>query len=91
MFGEFIFVKNLQSNPIVDYYANVKRQELYIAYVPDEVGNQKTLQLSLPGKKTAIIYTPVVGAASMLSKTSKIENGKLVVPISETPTFILVN
>ena len=91
MFGEFIFVKNLQSNPIVDYYATVKRQELYIAYVPDEVGNQKTLQLSLPGKKTAIIYTPVVGAASMLSKTSKIENGKLVVPISETPTFILVN
>ncbi len=91
MFGEFVFIKNMQSNPIVDYYANVENQQLYIAYVPDEVGNQETLQLNLPGKKTATIYTPIVGAASMLSKTSKIENGKLVVPISETPTFILVN
>lgn len=91
MFGEFVFIKNMRSNPIVDYYVNGKNQQLYIAYVPDEVGNQETLQLNLPGKKTATIYTPTFGAASMLSKTSKIENGKLVVPISETPTFILVD
>ena len=81
----------MRSNPIVDYYVNGKNQQLYIAYVPDEVANQETLQLNLPGKKTATIYTPTFGAASMLSKTSKIENGKLVVPISETPTFILVD
>ncbi len=91
LFGEFVFVKSKQSSPIVDYYTNAKNQELYVAYIPDEVGNQSKLELSLPGKKSATIYTPVFGAESMMSKTSKIENGKLVVPISETPTFILIN
>jgi hypothetical protein len=91
LFGDFIFVKSKQSSPIVDYYTNEKNQELYVAYIPDEVGNQSKLELSLPGKKSATIYTPVFGADSMMSKTSKIENGKLVVPLSETPTFILVD
>jgi hypothetical protein len=91
LFGEFVFVKSKQSSPIVDYYTNAKNQELYVAYIPDEVGNQSKLELSLPGKKSATIYTPVFGAESMMSKTSKIENGKLVVPLSETPTFILVD
>jgi hypothetical protein len=91
LFGDFIFVKSKQSSPIVDYYTNEKNHELYVAYIPDEVGNQSKLELSLPGKKSATIYTPVFGATSMTSKISKIENGKLVVPLSETPTFILVD
>ena len=91
LFGEFVYVKSKQSSPIVDYYTNAKNQELYVAYIPDEVGNQSKLELSLPGKKSATIYTPVFGAISMMSKISKIENGKLVVPLSETPTFILVD
>jgi hypothetical protein len=91
LFGEFIYVKSMQSSPILDFYANSKNQELYVAYIPEEVGNEGKLELNLPGKKSATIYTPVFGATSMISKTSVIQNGKLVVPISETPTFILVN
>ena len=91
LFGEYIYVKSMKSSPIVDYYTNAKNQELYVAYIPDEVGNQEKLELNLPGKKSATIYTPVFGAASMMSKISAIQNGKLVVPISETPIFILVN
>jgi hypothetical protein len=91
LFGEFVFVKSKQSSPIVDYYTNAKNQELYVAYIPDEVGSQAKFELILPGKKSATIYTPVLGAVSMMSNTSKIENGKLFVPLSETPTFILVD
>jgi hypothetical protein len=91
LFGEFIYVKSMQSSPILDFYANSKNQELYVAYIPEEVGNEGKLELNLPGKKSATIYTPVFGATSMISKISVIQNGKLVVPISETPTFILVN
>jgi len=91
LFGEFIYVNSKQSSPIVDYYRNEKNQELYVAYIPDEVGSRAKFELSLPGKKSATIYTPVFGAISMMSKISKIENGKLVVPLSETPTFILVD
>ena len=91
LFGEYVFVKSIQSLPIVDYYTNAKNQELYVTYIPDEVGNQAKLVLSLPGKKSATIYTPVIGAAAMMSKTTTIENGKLIVPVSETPIFILIN
>jgi hypothetical protein len=91
LFGEFIYVKSMQSSPIVDYYTNAKNQELYVAYIPDEVGSQEKVELSLPGKKSATIYTPVFGAVKMMSNTTKIVNGKLVVPLSETPTFILVD
>jgi hypothetical protein len=90
LFGEFIYVKSMQSSPIVDYYTNAKNQELYVAYIPDEVGSQEKVELSLPGKKSATIYTPVFGAVKMMSNTTKIVNGKLVVPLSETPSFILV-
>lgn len=91
LFGDFVYIKSVRSTPVVDFYTNAKTQELYVAYIPDEVGNQEKLELSLPGKKSATIYTPVIGATAMISKTSKIENGKLVVPVSETPTFILIN
>jgi hypothetical protein len=91
LFGDFVYVKSMQSSPIVDYYTNAKNQELYVAYIPDEVGNQEKLELNIPGKKSATIYTPVFGAVKMMSNTTKIENGKLVVPLSETPTFILVD
>jgi len=91
LFGEFMYVKSMQSSPIVDYYTNAKSQELYVAYIPDEVGNQEKLELNLPVKKSATIYTPVFGAASMIAKKVKIENGKLVVSVSETPIFILVD
>ena len=63
---------------------------MYVAYIPDEVGSQEKVELSLPGKKSATIYTPVFGAVKMMSNTTKIVNGKLVVPLSETPSFILV-
>ncbi len=91
LFGEFLFVKSIRSSPIIDFYKNAKNQELYVAYIPNEVGDQEMLELSLSGKKSATIYTPVLGASSMMSKTSTIQNGKLVVPVSETPTFILVD
>jgi endoglucanase len=91
LFGGFTYVKSLNTHPILDYYTSIKNQELYIAYIPKEVGSQENLEISLPGKQSATIYTPAFEAASMSVRKTKIENGRIIVSVSETPIFILVD
>lgn len=91
LFGEFVYVKTIQSNPIIDLYRGLQNQDLYISYYPSEEGKNGQIELSLPNKKSAIQYNPAIGVNSMSSKNIKIENGKIKVDISETPSFILVN
>ena len=90
LFGEFMFVKNLKQRPVVDLYKGPNKEQLYIAYLPSDKGDEEYLELSIPGVKSATTYTPIKGEATMRSQTIIPSSNKIVVRISETPTFILV-
>jgi len=91
LFGDFVYVKTIQSDPIVDLYRGPQNQDLYISYYPSEEGKNGQIELTLPNKKSPIQYHPVIGATTMSSKSINIENGKIKVEVSETPTFVLVS
>jgi hypothetical protein len=91
LFGDFVYVKTIQSNPIIDLYRGPQNQDLYISYYPSEEGKNGQIELALPNKKSAIQYTPAIGGNTMSSKNINIDNGKIKVDVSETPSFILVN
>lgn len=91
LFGEFVYVKTIQSDPIIDLYRGPKNQDLYISYYPTEDGRNGKIELSLPEKKSAVQYTPAMGQNTMSTKNMTIEKGKIKIEVTETPTFILVN
>ncbi len=91
LFGDFVYVKTIQSDPLIDLYRGPQNQDLYITYYPSEEGKNGSIELPLPNKKSAIQYHPSIGTVSMSSKSINIENGKIKVEVSETPTFILVS
>ncbi|MFM1757007.1 MAG: hypothetical protein RL621_1994 [Bacteroidota bacterium] len=91
LFGDFVFVKTIQANPIVDQYKGPQGKDLYIAYYPDEVGKTGSVDISIPNRKSVTVYVPNLGTKEMKSNKVMISNGKLSISISETPSFIVVD
>jgi len=91
LMGDYQFDKVLtdsSSAAIVETYKQGAKK-IYILTKPTDDGSILSYELSLPKVKRAVIYCPVSGADGMTSKSVLVTNGKLIVPVSETPIFIL--
>lgn len=87
LMGSFKFIENKGADPTVDVYGLDKRR-LYVLFVPDEVGRTTQYALDLGNATTAMVYTLVPGADDMKLEKVNVVKGKLMLNISETPTFV---
>jgi len=88
LFGNFNYVKTLNGNPIVDQYQDAGEQ-MYVLYVPDQVGRTATYSLNMGSADSAYVYNPKAGANDMTVNKVKLTNGTLSVNVTETPTFVV--
>ncbi|PKK35686.1 carbohydrate-binding protein [Siphonobacter sp. SORGH_AS_0500] len=87
-FGEFSYQSTLQNDPIVDHY-KYNNQSMYMLVVPDEKERTASYVLNLNGASTAKLYKPVIGSDSMQVTTLTATAGKVTIPVSETPVFVV--
>lgn len=87
LLGDFHFLRNNGTDPVVDIYGQGKRK-IYVLYVPDQKNRTAAYQLDLAGAKKARIYTLVPGAAEMAVKDVAASSGKLSLILTETPVFV---
>lgn len=87
LMGDFQFKKNISADPIVDVYAFGKRQ-IYVLYIPDEVGRTKIMNLKLGNAVSAKVYSLQPGENEMITKLIPTRDGKLKLTITETPIFV---
>ena len=88
VFGNFTFKKSTGSSPIVDQYQS-GTQQAYVLTLPSQNGSTVSYSLDLGLADSAYIYKPAVGANDMTSTKVKLAGGKLVVSVTETPTFVV--
>jgi endoglucanase len=86
---EFEKVVTTPSDSVIVETYKLGGKRIFIATKPSENGSTMQYDLSLPGVKRVIIYTPRAGSDSMSSETVQVLNGKAALTVTETPSFIL--
>lgn len=87
LMGDFHFLKNINTSPMVDVYSLDKRK-IYVLFIPDEENRKIPFRLNLGAGSSAKIYTLVPGANEMSEKTVAVANGILNLTLTETPVFV---
>jgi len=88
-FGDYHYVRSLNASSIVDEYTHPIFGSMYCVYIPDEVGATAEYQLDLKGEDEAVVFTPNAGSDKMKIANMKVAGGKVVLPIGETPIFVM--
>jgi endoglucanase len=86
---EFEKVVTTPSDSVIVETYKLGGKRIFIATKPSENGSTMQYDLSLPGVKRVIIYTPRAGSDSMSSETVQVLNGKAALTVTETPSFIV--
>ncbi|MGI4759513.1 MAG: PA14 domain-containing protein [Janthinobacterium lividum] len=89
LIGNYTYTGTLNSDPIVDRY-EADGKTVYALVVPDEKNRTASYTLDLGSAKTATIYQPTAGQASMTATAVSTPNGKLQLTVTETPQFVAV-
>ena len=89
LLGSFRYQGTLNADPIVDRYT-ANGQTAYALVVPDEIGRTASYTLALSGVDSARICRPQAGQATMSVTRVRVQNGQLTLPVTETPTFVVV-
>ena len=91
LMGDYEFEKVLTDSvsPVIVEQYKKQNKKIFIATKPTDDGSLYDYILSLPGYRSAILYTPKAGANEMSSESVLLNKGKVKISISETPTFIL--
>lgn len=87
LMGDFHFMKNMNTSPMVDVYGLGERK-IYVLFIPDEENRKIPFRLNLGAGSSAKIYTLVPGANEMSEKTVAVTNGILNLTLTETPVFV---
>lgn len=90
LMGNFHFLRNLNTDPIVDLYV-YRNRKIYVLYIPDEIGRTKTLNLNLGKADSAKVYTLQPGSSKMSVATMATVKGSLKLTVTETPVFVEKN
>lgn len=90
LMGDFHFIRNTNTEPMVDVYGLGERQ-IYVLFVPDEKNRKAPFSLNLGKADSAKVYTLVPGADEMSVKTVATNNGILNLTLTETPVFVEKN
>lgn len=89
LIGEYMYSGTINDDPLVDIYS-LDQNKIYVLTIPDQKGRTEKYTMELPGIKNVRIHTPRKGYDSMLSNDKAIQDGKLEVHVTETPTFVEV-
>ncbi|WP_316814887.1 beta-galactosidase [Pedobacter nyackensis] len=90
LMGEYTYQKTISTDPIVDLYTS-GNSKIYVLTIPDQKDRKANYTIILDiGIQEVTIYNPLAGAESMISKKVAV-NDKLVINVTETPTFVKVN
>jgi hypothetical protein len=89
LFGNYMFTKSLNVDPVVDEYKDDKGNIMYAIYIPDEKNRTGNYELNLGKKEDAFIYTPTMGATTMKVEKLKTHNGNVNIKATETPIFVI--
>jgi hypothetical protein len=87
LFGAYTYKATMNRNPIVDKYA-AGNKELYMLVMPTQNGSSASYTLDLGTADSAFIYQPAAGRANMNLLARKTNNGKVQIPVTETPVFV---
>jgi len=90
LIGNFHFLENLGTDPVVDVYG-LNGRKIFVMFVPDERDRHAAYKLDLAGASSATVYTLVPGAAQMEAKVVAIPKGILTITLTETPVFVEKN
>lgn len=89
LMGNYVYNGTSSNDPIVDLYTSGGKK-MYVLTIPDQKDRKADYTLTL-GKdvKEVTIYSPQAGSSEMSSKKVAV-NGKLIINVTETPTFVKV-
>ncbi|SMD12938.1 beta-galactosidase [Pedobacter nyackensis] len=89
LMSNYVYVSTTSNDPIVDLYTNGLKK-MYVLTVPDQKDRKTTHTLNI-GKevKEVTLYRPQAGSNEMSSQKVAV-NDKLVINVTETPTFVKI-
>lgn len=87
----YYFKNTIHANPVVDLYVS-ENKKIYVITVPDQINRKLDYVLNLEESvKEVKIYQPKAGSEQMSIKTLSVNDKKIKITATETPTFISVN
>jgi hypothetical protein len=94
LIGDFTYQQTISRDPIVDVYRKTlpggKYQLAYVLLIPDERGRTGTYALTVPDGQTVSVFSPEIGRQQMTKREMTSLNGRVTLPVSETPIFVLL-
>ena len=90
LMGNYTYMGNVSRDPLIDKYQSGGTGFIYVLTIPDEIGRTGSYTIDLGKVKSATLFTPKPGANEMTQTELKVVNGKVTLPISETPSFVRV-
>jgi len=90
LIGNFHFLENLGTDPVVDVYG-LNERKIFVMFVPDEKDRKAAYQLDLGDAESATVYTLSPGSDQMQEKIVKTPKGILNITLTETPVFVEKN
>ena len=98
LFGDYSYRETLErtvgdafsrpTEPLVDRY-ELNGRSVYMLVMPDERGRTGSYALPVGSAATVKVYTPTIGSADMAVSTLTAVNGKVTIPVTETPVFVV--
>ena len=88
-FGQYSYKESLNKNPVVDRYQDSLLNNMYVVYIPDQVGRIADYNLDVYDYDSVAVYTPVPGADTMQVELLKTFKGKVILTATETPQFVV--
>lgn len=90
MFGQYTYALSLSSDPVVDKYT-LSGKDMYVLYLPSQQGLSKSFTLDLGKADSVDIFTPDSGPSATKLRVQAVTNGKILLPIGETPQFVFAH
>jgi hypothetical protein len=92
LMGDYKYVSTVSTSPMVLKFASGSKT-MFVVWMPTQNNGYTDYKLNLgtTTPKSATLYQPQVGNPRMTSWSRPVSGGKVVVPASETPTFIMAN
>lgn len=87
LFGKHTYQRTLHADPVVDEY-KWGSQYMYAMWIPDEAGRTGSYTLRTGSAIGAMVYVPAE-SGPMQGYWLNADDGSVVVPVSETPVFVV--
>lgn len=89
LMGDYEYTRTLSRDPFVDLYT-LGDKKIYVLTVPDEKNREERFELDLADKniRQVKVHELQATATQLKTHTENVDNGKLVITVSETPIFV---